>query len=99
MKALILEGRIVDVAETEFEVHSSLTWMDAPDECTIFWTLENGVLSAPDAEPEKTYFEIRKKEYPAIGDQLDDLMKDMRDGTTTHQTACEAVKAKYPKPE
>jgi hypothetical protein len=35
----------------------------------------------------------------SVGDQLDQLMKDMRDGTTTHQTACEAVKAKYPKPE
>jgi hypothetical protein len=27
------------------------------------------------------------------------MMKDTRDGTTTHQEACEAVKAKYPKPE
>jgi hypothetical protein len=26
------------------------------------------------------------------------LMKDMRDGTTTHQESCEAVKAKFPKP-
>jgi len=25
-------------------------------------------------------------------------MKDMRDGTTTHKDACEAIKAKYPKP-
>ena len=40
----------------------------------------------------------RQAEYPAIGDQLDMMMKDNRDGTTTHQTACEAVKAKYPKP-
>jgi len=26
------------------------------------------------------------------------LMKDMKNGTTTHQEACEAVKDKYPKP-
>ena len=45
-----------------------------------------------------TYAEKRQAEYPAIGDQLDQLMKDMRDGTTTHKDACEAVKAKYPKP-
>ena len=37
--------------------------------------------------------------YPSLNDQMDMIMKDMRDGTTTHQTACEAVKAKYPKPE
>jgi hypothetical protein len=36
--------------------------------------------------------------YPSVGDQLDMLMKDMRDGTTTHKDACEAVKAKFPKP-
>ena len=44
------------------------------------------------------YARDRAESYPSIGDQLDMLMKDMKDGTTTHQTACEAVKAKYPKP-
>lgn len=47
----------------------------------------------------KEYIEKRKAEYPSVGDQLDMLMKDMRDGTTTHKDACEAVKAKFPKPE
>lgn len=41
----------------------------------------------------------KKNNYPSVGDQLDMIMKDMRDGTTTHKEACEAVKAKYPKPE
>ena len=41
----------------------------------------------------------RDRQYPSVGDQLDMMMKDMRDGTTTHQTACEAVKAQFPKPE
>ena len=36
--------------------------------------------------------------YPSVGDQLDMLMKDMKNGTTTHQESCETVKAKYPKP-
>jgi len=44
------------------------------------------------------YGRNRKKAYDSVGDQLDQLMKDMRDGTTTHQESCEAVKAKYPKP-
>ena len=41
---------------------------------------------------------LKDNGYPSVGDQLDMMMKDMRDGTTTHQTACEAVKTKFPKP-
>ena len=44
------------------------------------------------------YARNRQAEYPSVGDQLDMLMKDMKNGTTTHQESCEAVKAKYPKP-
>lgn len=40
----------------------------------------------------------RKESYPSVGDQLDMMMKDMKNGTTTHQEACEAVKTKFPKP-
>lgn len=31
MKALILNGEVVDTASTEFEVHSSMTWVDCED--------------------------------------------------------------------
>ena len=44
------------------------------------------------------YARNRATAYDSVGDQLDQLMKDMRDGTTTHKDACEAIKAKYPKP-
>ena len=44
------------------------------------------------------YSRNRAEAYDSVGNQLDQLMKDMRDGTTTHQAACEAVKAKFPKP-
>ena len=44
------------------------------------------------------YSRARASAYDSVGDQLDQLMKDMRDGTTTHKDACVAVKAKYPKP-
>ena len=46
----------------------------------------------------QAYARDRAESYPSVGDQLDMLMKDMKDGTTTHQTACEAVKTKFPKP-
>jgi len=44
-----------------------------------------------------TYSRSRASSYPSTGDQLDMMMKDKRDGTTTHQTACELVKSTYPK--
>jgi hypothetical protein len=45
------------------------------------------------------YARNRASAYPSVGDQLDQIMKDMKNGTTTHQTACEAVKTAHPKPE
>ena len=43
------------------------------------------------------YARQRALAYPSVGDQLDMLMKDMKNGTKTHQEACEAVKTKFPK--
>ena len=43
------------------------------------------------------YARKRAVAYPSVGDQLDMLMKDMKNGTKTHQEACEAVKTKFPK--
>jgi len=43
------------------------------------------------------YARKRAEAYPSLSDQMDMIMKDNRDGTKTHQTACEAVKKKYPK--
>ena len=31
MKALILDGKVVDIVDKEFEVHESMTWVDATD--------------------------------------------------------------------
>jgi len=31
MKALILDGKVVDLKETEFDVHSSMYWVDCND--------------------------------------------------------------------
>ena len=99
-KALILDNIIVDVVDKEFEVEKSFTWIDCADECKAHeWILENGIPVAPPPPAEITYDEKRRTSYPSVGDQLDMMMKDMKNGTTTHQTACEAVKAKFPKPE
>jgi hypothetical protein len=43
------------------------------------------------------YARNRRKEYPSQGDQNDMIYKDMKNSTTTHKDAVEAVKTKWPK--
>ena len=44
------------------------------------------------------YARQRATSYPSVGDQLDMIYKDMKNSTTAHADAVEAIKAKYPKP-
>ena len=52
----------------------------------------------------RDYAEARRSEYPALGDQLDALMKyfaampDIPADLQDWVAACQAVKEKYPKP-
>ena len=50
MKALIHNGKIVDVQNNSFDVSPSLTWVDCRDECTTSWSYENGSFVAPPSE-------------------------------------------------
>jgi len=43
------------------------------------------------------YARKREEAYPSVGDQLDMIYKDMKNSTTTHAEAVEAVKTKFPK--
>ena len=43
------------------------------------------------------YARNRTSAYPSRGDQFDMIYKDMKNGTTTHADAVEAVKTKWPK--
>jgi hypothetical protein len=99
MKALILNNQIVDVSETEFEVHESMTWVDCPDECDTTWSYTDGVFSEPEAPAPLTYSQLRAAAYPSIKEQLDMQYWDSVNGTTTWADAIAAVKAANPKPE
>ena len=55
------------------------------------------VIRLEKAYSDNEYARNRASAYPSVGDQLDMMMKDKRDGTTTHQTACEGVKTQFPK--
>ena len=43
------------------------------------------------------YARNRALDYPSTGDQLDMMYKDTKNSTTTHATAVETVKTKWPK--
>ena len=97
MKALIQNNKVIEVSEKQFEVHSSLVWVDAVDGCVAGWTYEDGQFTAPPAPPERTYAEKRRKEYPPITDYLDGVVKGDQEQIDKYIADCLAVKAKYPK--
>jgi len=68
------------------------------EEITDYTEIDKKVTELQAEYDAQEYARNRATSYHSVGDQLDMLMKDMRDGTTTHQEACEAVKSKYPKP-
>jgi hypothetical protein len=45
------------------------------------------------------YQRLRAPEYPPITDYLDGVVKDNQEQIDAYIAACQAVKAKYPKPE
>ena len=45
MKALILNGTVVDVSASEFEVHSSLSWADCSDDVQPGWTYDGSTFT------------------------------------------------------
>ena len=59
----------------------------------------NGIAALQSDYDSREYARNRASAYDSVGNQLDMLMKDMRDGTKTHQESCEAVKTRFPKPE
>ena len=108
MKALILDNNVVDVVATEFDVHSSLTWMDCTDDCKVGWTVVSGKLTEP-TEPSNApggithtaYFNSygykRKQKYKTLN-QDEMRYDDLINSTTTWQDAIAAIKAEFPKP-
>ena len=97
MRALILNNEIIDVVETEFKVHPSLTWIDCPDDCTRQWSLVNNIPTAPAPEVDTlTYAEKRKIEYDQLN-QFEMQFDDKRDDTTTWVDKINEIKGRHPK--
>lgn len=98
MKALVFKNKVVQLEEQEFPVHSSMSWLEAPQGCAVGWELVNNKLKAPVVEEEiKTYSEKRQEEYGSVAEQLDMLYWDLVNETGRWKQHIAAVKAKYPK--
>lgn len=98
---------VEQVADAAFEVHSALAWHTVenaavkqgwqynPDDNTVTdpsvaWLASLGGQRA-------TMANGRVMDYGPIGDQLDAIYRDMRDGTTVYVDHITKVKAKYPR--
>ena len=62
----------------------------------VQWNIDN--LSAPFVEPQLSYADKRKSEYPPIENYIDGVVKGNQIQIDEYIAACLAVKAKYPKP-
>ena len=82
------------IGEHELE---NVEWIDFPDpmlkDADIITKCE-ALQAEYDAQE---YARKRAEEYPSTGDQMDMIYKDNKNSTTTHATAVEAVKTKWPK--
>ena len=95
----VVEGRKVSVPNNTDNRHR---------QALAEWEAEGNTIE-PYVEPEKGYEELRRGEYPPMGDQFDAIWKqlnqDRLNGKELIQPADDelnrvlAVKAKYPKPE
>lgn len=47
MMALIVDGKVAQVAAQSFQVADAWFWVECPDNCQYGWLYENGVLSPP----------------------------------------------------
>jgi hypothetical protein len=53
MKALILDNKVVDVKETENEVHSSMTWVDCDDTVKIGFDYDGSTFTSNEPTTEE----------------------------------------------
>jgi hypothetical protein len=96
MKALILNNKVIEIQENEFEVAPPLKWVECDNTITVEHTYSNNNFISPPTVPELTYQEKRRSEYPSIEELVVALYD--TDDKADIETKRAAVKAKYPKP-
>ena len=103
-KALVVDNEVLQIEETEFEVHSDATWHDVGTDVQEGWQLVDGVFSAPTPDV-KPYDLARRDAYPFIEEQLDLLWHAIDAGhfgepakTSSFYTTLQTVKNNHPAP-
>ena len=73
MKALIFNNMVVDVAEKEFPVASSLTWTDCSSDIKIGFSFDGSTFTDVEAEriANMTYADKRRLAYPSTKDFME----------------------------
>jgi len=61
MKALIFNNKVVDVKETEFPVHNSMTWVDCEDEVKIGFSYDGSTFTSNEPTAEELQAETDRK--------------------------------------
>ena len=79
------------------QIGDDIIWHNPSEQTVTGVEIEAEVTRLKKEYSDNQYQRSRASEYPPIGDQLDMIYKDMKNGTTTHAEAVEAVKTKYPK--
>lgn len=98
MKALILNGKVIDIASSEFEVHDSMSWIDSPDDVQYGWFYDGTFFIEPLKPDTESYNILRAREYPPITDYIDGIVKNDQIQIDLYIAKCQAIKLKYPKP-
>lgn len=84
MKALILDGEVVEIAQNEFPVHASLKWVDCDDTVKEGYTYEDGEFIAP-PEPQVDRAAQIKRELDDIDKQTIRPLRAKIAGTETQE--------------
>lgn len=106
----LLPARTVDVSPPDIPVGKQAKWLngwvfeDVPppvEPLTISQTppVPTEPPTEPAVEPEMTYADRRRAEYPDFYEYVDGIVKGDTAQVQSYIDACLAVKAKYPKPE
>ena len=62
MKALIFENKVVDVQENEFEVHSSMTWVDCDDTVNTGFSYDGSTFTSNEPTAEEIQAKVNDAE-------------------------------------
>ena len=62
MKALILNNQVIDVKETEFEVHESMTWVDCDDTVKPGFSYDGDTFTSNEPTQEQIDAAVAQKE-------------------------------------